>query len=180
MAAIRQYGKTAHPAAAGTQRRSDLCRCRNREDRAAGKRLSYGGRAGATGFSSLPTKQNPFWNDYGPGSQNNNSFWASQVMIDFLDSTGDPRVGYYYAKSGAGGIGGEPLGNNTFNVASNTSSFGPALLKSPAQPGVIMLAATSLFMQAEAVQRGLLSAGSAAALYQQGVEASFNFLGVTN
>src|SRR6185312_4112541 len=38
------------------------------------------------GFSSLPTKQNPFWNDYGPGSQNNNSFCARQVMIDFLDS----------------------------------------------------------------------------------------------
>jgi Starch-binding associating with outer membrane len=131
------------------------------------------------GFSSLPTKQNPFWNDYGPGSQNYNSFCASQIMINFLDSINDPRVGYYYAPSGAGSIGGETLGNNDFNQSSNTSVFGPSLLQSPSQAGVIMLAATSLFMQAEAVQRGLMS-GNAAALYKQGVEASFNFLGVTN
>jgi hypothetical protein len=131
------------------------------------------------GFSSLPTKQNPFWNDYGPGSQNYNSFCASQVMINFLNSINDPRAGYYYAQSGAGGIGGEPLGNNDFNLASATSTLGQSLLRSPSQPGIIMLAATSLFMQAEAAQRGLLS-GSAAALYQQGVEASFNFLGVPN
>ena len=132
------------------------------------------------GFSNVPTKQNPFWNDYGPGSQNNNSFCANQVMINFLDSVSDPRVNYYYAQSGAGGIGGEPLGNNVYNLASATSPFGPSLLKSAGQPGVIMLAATSLFMQAEAVQRGLLSSGNAAALYKQGVEASFNYLGVPN
>jgi hypothetical protein len=131
------------------------------------------------GFSNLPTKQNPFYNDYGPGSQNYNSFCANQVMINFLDSIHDPRVSYYYAPSPAGPIGGEPLGNNTFNLASNTSPLGPSLLKSPSQPGIILLAAQSLFMQAEAVQRGLMT-GDAAALYQQGVEASFTFLGVTN
>ena len=131
------------------------------------------------GFSNLPTKQNPFYNDYGPGSQNYNSFCANQVMINFLDSINDPRVSYYYAPSPAGPIGGEPLGNNTYNLASNTSPLGPSLLKSPSQPGIIMLAAQSLFMQAEAVQRGLMT-GDAAALYQQGVEASFSFLGVTN
>jgi hypothetical protein len=131
------------------------------------------------GFNSLPTKQNPFYNDYGPGSQNYNSFCANQVMINFLDSINDPRVTYYYAPSPAGGLGGEPLGNNDFNLASFTSPLGPSLLKSPSQPGIIMLAAQSLFMQAEAVERGLMT-GSAAALYQQGVEASFNFLGVTN
>jgi len=131
------------------------------------------------GFNNLPTKQNPFYNDYGPGSQNYNSFCANQVMINFLDSINDPRVSYYYAPSPAGPLGGEPLGNNTFNLASNTSPLGPSLLKSPSQPGIIMLAAQSLLMQAEAVQRGLMT-GDAAALYQQGVEASFSFLGVTN
>lgn len=131
------------------------------------------------GFNSLPTKQNPFYNDYGPGSQNYNSFCANQVMINFLDSINDPRVNYYFAPSPSGPVGGEPLGNNDFNLASNTSPLGPSLLKSPSQPGIIMLAAQSLFMQAEAVQRGLMT-GDAAALYQQGVEASFNFLGVTS
>jgi hypothetical protein len=131
------------------------------------------------GFSSLPTKQNPFWNDYGPGSQNYNSFCANQTMINFLDSISDPRVSYYYSPSGLGPVGGEPLGNNDFNNANATSTLGPSLLKSASQPGIIMLAAQSLFMQAEAVDRGLMT-GNEAALYQQGVEASFSYLGVTN
>jgi hypothetical protein len=131
------------------------------------------------GFLNEPTRQNPFWICYGPGSQNNNSYCASQVMINFLDSINDPRVTYYYGPAPAGGIGGEPFGNNTFNLATVTSPFGPGLLQSPTQAAVVMLGATSLFMQAEAVQRGLIM-GNAAALYKQGVEESFSYLGVTN
>ncbi len=131
------------------------------------------------GFVNLPTKTNPFWAAYGPGSQNNNSFSASTVMINFLDSIGDPRVRYYYAPNGAGLIVGEQFGNNTYYNAGSASSYGPGLLKAASQPGLLISGAQSFFMQAEAVQRGLLS-GSAAALYKAGVEASFNFLGFAN
>jgi hypothetical protein len=130
------------------------------------------------GFSSVATKGNPFWAAYGPGSQNNNSFCANVLMIDFLDSINDPRVNYFYTPLSSGTVGGEQLGNNIFTPSGFTSSFGPGLLKGANQPGVMMLASTSLFMQAEAVQRGLLP-GNAAALYKQGVESSFGFLGVT-
>jgi Starch-binding associating with outer membrane len=131
------------------------------------------------GFVNLPTKTNPFWAAYGPGSQNNNSFSANTVMLNFLDSINDPRLLYYYAPNGAGLIVGEQFGNNTYYNAGSASSYGPGLLKSAAQPGLLFSAAQSFFMQAEFVQRGLLN-GSAAALYKQGVEASFSFLGFPN
>jgi hypothetical protein len=131
------------------------------------------------GFTNLPTKTNPFWAAYGPGSQNNASFSASTVMLNFLDSINDPRLGYFYAKNGDSLYVGEQFGNNTFYNAGSASAYGPGLLKSAAQPGLLISAAQSFFMQAEAVQRGLLN-GSAAALYKQGVEASFNFLGFPN
>jgi hypothetical protein len=131
------------------------------------------------GFADVPTKQNPFWNAYGVGSQNNNSFCASSVFVAFMDSINDPRVGYYFATNSQSSYGGEPLGNNIAVAPQYSSAFGPGLLKSAAQPGLLFSAATSLFMQAEAVQRGFLS-GSAATLYQQGVEASFTFLGSTS
>jgi hypothetical protein len=131
------------------------------------------------GFANVPTKQNPFWNAYGPGSQNNNSLVANTVMVNFLDSIDDPRVAYFYGASQSGSYEGEQFGNNDFIAAGATSPFGPGLLQSAAQPGLLFSGATSLLMQAEAVQRGLLS-GSAAALYRQGVEASFNYLGVPN
>jgi hypothetical protein len=130
-------------------------------------------------FANLPTKTNPFWAAYGPGSQNYNSFCANVLMINFLDSIDDPRVRYFYKPLPNGSIGGEQFGNNIFAPNGTTSPFGPGVLKAAAQPGVVFLGATSLFMQAEAVQRGLLT-GNVAALYKQGVEASFNFLGVPN
>jgi hypothetical protein len=131
------------------------------------------------GFTNLPTKTNPFWAAYGLGSQNNNSFSASTVMLNFLDSISDPRLRYFYAPNGAGLFVGEQFGNNDFYSTGSASSYGPGLLKSASQPGLLISGAQSFFMQAEAVQRGLLN-GSAAALYKQGVEASFNFLGFAN
>lgn len=130
-------------------------------------------------FANLPTKGNPFWQAYGPGSQNYNSFCANVLMINFLDSINDPRVHYFYKPLGNGAIGGEQFGNNIYAQNGTTSPFGPGVLQGPTQPGVLMLAATSLFMQAEAVQRGLLT-GSAATLFKQGVEASFGYLGFPN
>jgi hypothetical protein len=130
-------------------------------------------------FANLPTKTNPFWAAYGPGSQNYNSFCANVLMINFLDSINDPRVNYYYKPLSNGTVGGEQFGNNIYAQNGTTSTYGAGVLKNASQPGVLMLASTSLFMQAEAVQRGLLN-GNAATLYQQGVEASFNFLGFSN
>jgi hypothetical protein len=140
------------------------------------------------GFQDEATKQTPFWSVYGfapsvkgvegPGYEDNNFFAANQVFLNFLDSIGDPRPAYFFAPSSAGPILGEQFGNNNLNQTAST--FGPGLLQGPTAPALLFSAAQSYFMQAEAVQRGLLNTGSVSALYQHGVEASFNYLGVTN
>jgi hypothetical protein len=48
-----------------------------------------------------------------------------------------------------------------------------------AKSGVVMLLAESKFLQAEAVQRGYLTTGNAQALFNEGVQASFTYLGAT-
>lgn len=141
------------------------------------------------GFQDEPTKQTPFWSVYGFGPakngvegspyQNNNFFVANQVFLNFLDSISDPRQAYFFNPSQAGTYGGEQFGNNNYNSAGATSPFGPGLLQSATAPALLFSAAQSLFMQAEAAQRGLLS-GNASALYKQAVEASFNYLTVPN
>jgi Starch-binding associating with outer membrane len=135
------------------------------------------------GFADITQKQNPFWSVYGfqPGGgaiyQNNNFFTANNVILNFLDSVGDPRKGYYFNKNSKGGYGGNYFGE-TLSGTAITSAFGSGLLPSASAPALLFSASQSLFMQAEAVQRGLMS-GSFAGLYRQGVEESFRYLGVT-
>jgi hypothetical protein len=64
------------------------------------------------------------------------------------------------------------------NQTANLSSIGTGILQSPSMPALLFSAAQSFFMQAEAVQRGLMQ-GDYQSLFQQGVEESFRFLGVT-
>jgi len=54
------------------------------------------------------------------------------------------------------------------------SVVGPGLLVSPTQSAVILSSAESLFLQSEAVARGIIG-GNAAALYNAGIAASFEF-----
>ncbi|HET8839807.1 MAG TPA: SusD/RagB family nutrient-binding outer membrane lipoprotein, partial [Flavobacteriaceae bacterium] len=63
-------------------------------------------------------------------------------------------------------------------LPANVSNLGPGLLVSSEQDAPLMLLAESLFLQAEAVQRGFL-AGSAQAMYEAGITASFDYLGAT-
>ena len=135
------------------------------------------------GFSDVTSQtQSPMWATYGyaPGMgsqyQEGESFCANDVMINFLQSTSDPRIGYFYSPTaaGPGTYGGNPLGNTG---STPTSTLGPGILQSPSMPALLFSASQSLFMQAEAAQRGMIT-GSYASLYQQGVEESFRYLGV--
>lgn len=136
------------------------------------------------GFADAQLKQNPFWAVYGfqvggvSAYQNNNFFTANNFILNFLNSTKDPRVAYYFAKNAQGGIGGNFFGETGSSTA-QTSAFGPGLLQSPAAAALLFSASQSFFMQAEAVQRGLMP-GSYTALFKQGVEESFRYLGVPN
>ena len=61
---------------------------------------------------------------------------------------------------------------------SKTSTIGPGVLQAFSQPSVVMSAAESYFLQAEAALRGWIT-GDPMALYQSGVTASFVYLGLT-
>lgn len=133
------------------------------------------------GYSDASEEQNPFWGVYGyePGStsgyQNFNYFGANTTAVDSLNSTSDPRVGYFFNQSSGGVYSGNPLGSPLIGA----SQFGKGLLQSPSAPALLFSASQSFFMQAEAVQRGMLS-GDVAALFRQGVEESFRYLGIPN
>lgn len=137
------------------------------------------------GYADAVNQQNPFWAVYGfqPASstpfQNYIFFIANNFMLGFLqDSTVDPRIGYFYTKNANGTYGGNPFGA-TPALPAAISSIGTGILKSAAMPAVLLSGSQILFMQAEAVQRGLLP-GSYQTLYKQAVEASFTYLGVPN
>ena len=90
------------------------------------------------------------------------------VVLNFVDSISDPRIGYFFRPNSTGGYGGNVLWVSN-NSVGNTSHMGQGILKSPAQSGWLFFAAQSLFMQSEAAYRGMLT-GDYKALYQQAVE----------
>ncbi|MGO3260236.1 MAG: SusD/RagB family nutrient-binding outer membrane lipoprotein [Mesonia sp.] len=135
------------------------------------------------GYTNDDGKQNPFFQDFGENIageavNNNLATCASEFVIDFLQNASDPRIDRLYEEP-AGGHKGTPQGLTNYPdgfEAADVSNIGPGLLKGSTQSSPIMLAAESLFLQAEAAQRGYLS-GNAQALYEQAITASFNFLG---
>jgi len=133
------------------------------------------------GYVDASEEQNPFWGDYGyePGStsgyQNFNYFGANSTILDTLLATSDPRVGFFFNPAS----GNTYLGNALGSPLVGASQLGKGLLQSPSQAALLFSASQSFFMQAEAVQRGMMS-GNAAMLFRQGVEESFRYLGLAN
>jgi hypothetical protein len=143
------------------------------------------------GFKDATQAQSPFWGVFGfqPGGspgppvegtyyQNYNFFCANVTMLNFLDSTADPRLPFFYGQNASGGYGGNVLGSSN-NSVSNTSPIGPGILQSASMPAWVMIASQSLFMQSEAAERGMIT-GDANMLYQQAQEESFRYLKVPN
>ncbi len=141
------------------------------------------------GYVAQVDKQSPFWEAYGKDASgtiqmNNNATCASDYVIAFLTSTKDPRIDKIYEKPGTGHLG-VPQGLLDYDtpvvdqyMPALVSNLGPGLLKSASMGAVIYTSAECYFNQAEARQRGLISAGDdAKALYHKGIEASFSYLG---
>ncbi len=85
------------------------------------------------------------------------------------------RLKQIYAKNDQDTYAGSVLGSQFNPPGQGTSSIGPGLLKTVSQNAVIISAAESHFLQAEAIVRGFM-AGDAQAEYEAGVTASFDFL----
>jgi hypothetical protein len=145
------------------------------------------------GFSNVAGKQNFFYGTYGIDPSGNPVFGnvyyrANNFAVATLTATNDTlRLKQLYAltlPAGAptsdapsvihGNIFGDPkAGSNSY-----TSSIGPGLLKAPDQNAILFSGAESLFLQAEAANSGKIS-GTAQTLYQRGITASFEALGLT-
>jgi len=129
------------------------------------------------GYSNSTGKQNPLWalcyNTAGTFIQD---FWrANKYPITWGQANGDIRYQYLYAPVGGVWVG-NVIGATNNAVGSASSTFGSGVLKSVAQPAIILSASESYFLQAEAGLRGWI-ANSPAALVNSGVQANFSFLG---
>jgi hypothetical protein len=150
-------------------------------------------------------QQGPFWGAFGvsTGGGLNGSYnyiRAGGAALNFYISSNDPRLGYFYSGKGqdptngnastygdyyaaqtstptnTGNYYGDYLGLQVTQPAKG-SGIGVGINFSPGQSAVIILAAESYFTQAEAVLRGYMT-GNAQTLYQKGITASFEYLGV--
>ncbi|WP_242922809.1 SusD/RagB family nutrient-binding outer membrane lipoprotein [Pontibacter liquoris] len=132
-------------------------------------------------------------------TQNRNPFYQTQVVfrggvdvvasntaLNYLQTTGDPRIGEFYAPAETGPNAGTFVGvdqgvectpQRSGTLANALSKPGPAVA-SPATAVPFITAAESYFLQAEAAARGWTNGtADAAALYAQGITASFDYVG---
>jgi len=131
------------------------------------------------GYINSSGKTNPFWgsNVAINGTYQQTLYRAGGYGIKNYQDNLDPRLAAFYSPNGAGDYAGNYFGDQGA-VNSATSGIGPGVLQAYNQPAVLMLAAQSYFLQAEAALRGWIT-GDPKTLYQSGVEASFAYLGLT-
>jgi Starch-binding associating with outer membrane len=147
------------------------------------------GTATSQGYANNDAQQNPIWGFFItltglPTSGGGDDLYrAGAYGINTLKALNDPRLPLIYDSSSAGTYVGSVLGDNTNPPGQGTShAAGPGILQSVSQSAIILSAAESHFLQAEAIVRGWLPGGDAAAKvqYEAGVQSSFTYLGAGN
>lgn len=141
------------------------------------------------GYSNTTGKQNPFYGTYGFDASGNPVFGnvyyrANDFSVKTLTNFNDPRLNVLYTKVPTSStdatlvIQGNIFGDPGVKSNSYTSAIGAGLLKSPSQDAILFSGAESLFLQAEAANKGFIN-GNAQTLYEAGITASFEALGLT-
>ncbi|WP_316747488.1 SusD/RagB family nutrient-binding outer membrane lipoprotein [Pedobacter gandavensis] len=148
--------------------------------------------AAKPGYINSKGKMNPYWETNYRGvnasATNQVSLRPTQYLIDTYAGLKDPRLpALYVSIDGAfkGVLFGNPNADEQY-AAKKTSAFkGPTenngkatgLFKSFDQPLVLLASFESLFLQAEAANRGWIS-GSDQTFYEQGIAESFKYMEV--
>lgn len=143
------------------------------------------------GYEQTEAKQNPLWDRYGydvSGSETmtNQATCATDYVINYLQTTNDPRISYIYEEPATGHLGVPQglLGNEYDSPVVDqydpefVSNIGPGILKSADMDAVIYTLAECNFNLAEAALNGYVS-GSAQTYYEAGIQASFDYLGAS-
>lgn len=130
------------------------------------------------GYENSTNKQSPFYANYGltvNDAEAAPSVRANEYFVEILEDNEDVRLYQNFIDLGNGVVG------TVYGLASGnpltSSGIGPGLANSADQDQWIFTSVESLFLEAEARQRGWLS-GSAAAKYNEAVTESFEFLKV--
>lgn len=136
------------------------------------------------GYANSANQQSPLYATFGNGVNNqpveNNSIYrAGLYALDFLIDTQDYRTSAFYNPVGGSGNSYNATYFGTISplVNTQTSSIGPGVLQSATQDAVILSSFESLFLQAEAVQRGYIP-GNARNLYESAIIQSYDYLGI--
>lgn len=145
------------------------------------------------GYLNTAGKLNPFWENYyrnvqGVSTANHQDIRPTVFVIEQYELRNDPRLATLYVAiddAYNGVLFGNPDTAPEFSRSNTSALKGPqenggapaALFKSSAQPSVLLSSFESLFLQAEAAQRGWI-AGSAKALYEAGIRTSFSYMEV--
>jgi hypothetical protein len=152
------------------------------------------------GYTS--SQPNQIWGGFGVSPSGSLNYAASFIgangtALDFYQATNDVRVGYFYSPlnitatdvgfyntsisfpSAAANYAANPLGIQAA-LPNGSSNIGQGLVQNPNQSAVMISAAESYFLQAEATVYGWLPGGNTAAqtLYQSGITKSYEFLNV--
>ena len=149
--------------------------------------------AGESALSNPPYivsagKMNPFYETYynnAGGAQSDGITYhnAGKDNVDFLIASNDPRIGKYWQPYSGTSYDGNYLGALVLTPANKTSKLGyikddvGTMIGTPTKAAPILTDFESLFIQAEAAQRGLIS-GDVQALYEGAVKRSFAYCGV--
>ena len=155
------------------------------------------------GYVQVDTKQNPFYNTYKLSAlgvkdtynRANNYILRKYFGPDAIAGTADDDIRYKYVFSVVDtklaafpGAAYDYVGTNFGEVVPNSDPFravnqsdvaGPGLAKSPVQSQAVLTSSESLFLQAEAAQRGWIS-GTPQTLLTNAVRESFSYLAVPN
>ena len=144
------------------------------------------------GYQNDVGKQNPFYGAYGflpNGNIASNIERANNSIITVLKSNNDPRLAYFFRPASSplnpanpyiGNVyGSPPTSSSGPTGGSRLSTIGEGLTRSASQHQWLLTSVESLFLQAEAIQRGWLP-GNAQSAYENAVRESFSWLGVPN
>jgi hypothetical protein len=154
------------------------------------------------GYVQETNRMNPFWTNYGFDVAGNPTFdhdfiVPSEYFEKFLKgdaqtdennnpgalagtSINDTRLERFFDPASGtpgNGVTGVVQGATNLTAPPELSEPGPGLLRGFDQDSYIFTAAESYFLQAEAIERGYIS-GNAKAMFENGISASFNLLGI--
>ena len=116
-------------------------------------------------------------------------YYAGKDAVDFLVGNNDPRLSHYFNAASGGGFAGNYMGQdpsvhpplapkNTATLGNSTTNGQYYLVGSATESAPLLTDYESLFIQAEAAQRGFISADPGA-LYNAAVTQSCASMGVT-